>query len=239
MRVSRAWIFLLVGLVLAAATGVTLYEVAAGSAPSTPAARAAVDVVIAKVELPPRTVLTMDMLAVKAYPDDLVPSGAFSTTADAVGLTTAIQVSRGQPIVRGQLSAVGSAEATSLTIETGKVMVAFPTTDPLTVAGLVNVGDHVDLLATVLQGAGENAKLTQTTIQDLEVVELIGPTKEQPQRQRALVFVVDHQSALVLKYLRDAQTTVDLVIRSQAETQSTSTTAVDLKYLVDAYGMRR
>lgn len=239
MRASRAWIFLLIGVVLAGATGLALYGIASGARPVSAAARSTVDVVVARVVLPPRTVLTADMLAVKAYPSDLVPPGSFSATVDVIGKTVAIQIAPSQPVVREQLSVAGAPEVTALAIDPGMVMVAFPTNDPLSAAGLVSVGDRVDLLATVVQGTGENAKVTQTTIQNLEVVDVLVPTKEQPQRQRALVFVVDHQVALVLKYLRDAQTTVDLAIRSRDESQNTTTTLVDLRYLTDTYGMKR
>ncbi len=239
MRASRAWIFLLIGVVLAGATGVALYSVASGARPVAADARATVDVVVARVVVPPRTVLTADALTVKAYPSDLVPPGSFSTTVDVIGKSAAVQITAAQPIVRDQLSVQGSPEVTALAIDPGMVMVAFPTNDPLTTAGLVSVGDRVDLLATVVQGTGENAKLTQTTIQNLEVVDLLAPTKEQPQRQRALVFVVDHQVALVLKYLRDAQTTVDLVIRSRDESDKATTKMVDLRYLMDNFEMKR
>lgn len=238
MRASKAGIFLLVGVLLAALTGVSLYQVAGGGHTTGVVARSTIDVVVAKSVLSPRTVLTADALTVKAYPTDLVPPGSFTAVNDAIGKTTSVQIAQGQPIVRDLLSSAGAPEVTSLVIASGKVLVAFPTTDPLTGAGLVSVGDRVDVLATVLKGTGENAKLTQTTIQDLEVVEVIVPTKDQPQRARALVFVVDHQVALVLKYLRDAQTTVDIVVRSHDEKTAASTTTVDLNYLVTTYGMK-
>lgn len=239
MRASRAWIFLFVGVVLAAVTGVALYQTANQVRLPTTDARQSIEVVIAKVELAPRTVLTADLLSVKAYPSDLVPAGAFTVAGDLVGRTTAVRIARSQPIVRDLLSSIDSPEVTSISIEAGKVMAAFPTTDPLTTAGLVSPGDRVDLLVTVVQGTAETPRLTQTTIQNLEVVEVIAPTKDQPQRQRALVFVVDHQVALVLKHLRDAQTTVDLVIRSRDEPQRVETTMVDIKYLIDTYGIKR
>jgi pilus assembly protein CpaB len=239
MRASRSWIFLLVGVLLAGVTGVALYQFATSSRQPTTATGATVNIVVAKVTLPPRTMLSADQLDVKAYPSDLVPPGSFTTTSDVVGRTTAVQIARAQPIVRDLLSTIGSPEGTSEEIPDGMVMVTFPTNDALTTAGLVSAGDRVDLLATVLHGTGENAKLTQTTIQNLEVVEVLAPTKDQPQRQRALVFVVDHQVALVLKYLRDAQTTIDLAVRSRTETQSTKTSLVDLQYLLETYGMQR
>ena len=239
MRASRSWIFLLVGVLLAGATGVALYQFATSSRQPTTATGTTVNIVVANVTLAPRTQLTADQLAVKAYPSDLVPPGSFTVIGDVVGRTTAVQIARSQPIVRDLLSAVGAPEGTSEEIPDGMVMVTFPTNDALTTAGLVSAGDRVDLLATVMHGTGENAKLTQTTIQNLEVVEVLAPTKDQPQRARALVFVVDHQVALVLKYLRDAQTTIDLAVRSRTETKTTKTSLVDLQYLLETYGMQR
>lgn len=244
MRDARAWIFLAVGLLLAGLTGVALYGVAqqaASQEAARPAAAATVDVLTAKIDLPVRTTITADAVVRRSYPKDLVPTGAITNDADALGQTTIAPIARGQAIVQAQLSAaaVEGQRAASLTIEAGKVMVAFPTSDPLTTAGLVNVGDRVDILASVIQGAGENAKVSQTTIQNLEVVDVIGATKEQPQRATALVFAVDHQVALVLKFLRDSQATVDLAIRSRAETDAVKTTGVDLTYVVGTYGFRR
>jgi len=142
-------------------------------------------------------------------------------------------------IVTGQLTTAGGKQGASITVEVGKVVVAFPTIDPLTANGLVNVGDKVDILASVAAGTGDTARATQTTLQNLEVMDILGPTKEQPQRATALVFQVDHQVALVLKYLRDSQATIDLAIRSRSESAIVKTTSVDLGFLTTTYGIRR
>jgi Flp pilus assembly protein CpaB len=242
LREARAWLFLAAGLVLAVLTGVALYGVAqqsAGRAPDAPAATNTVQVLVAKSDIAARTVLSPDLLARKDFPVDLVPAGAVTTDAAAVGQTTLIPIARGQAIVAGQLTSAEGQHGASLTIEVGKVLVAFPSSDPLTTNGLVNVGDKVDILATVAAGTGDTARATQTTLQNLEVLDILGPTKDQPQRATALVFAVDHQVAIVLKYLRDSQATVDLVIRSRAETQIVKTTSVDLGYLTSTYGIKR
>lgn len=241
LREARAWLFLAAGLVLAVLTGVALYGVAQQSAsrPEAQAATNTVQVFVAKTDIAARTVLSADVLARRDFPADLVPAGAVTSDAAAIGQTTLIPIARGQAIVAGQLSSAEGQHGASLTIEAGKVLVAFPTSDPLTVNGLVNVGDKVDILATVAAGTGDSAKVTQTTLQNLEVLDIIGPTKEQPQRATALVFAVDHQVAIVLKYLRDSQAIIDLAIRSRAETQVVKTTSVDLGYVTSTYGIKR
>jgi Flp pilus assembly protein CpaB len=241
LREARAWLFLAAGLVLAVLTGVALYGVAQQSAgrPEAPAAANTVQVLVAKTDIAARTVLTADLLARKDFPVDLVPAGAISNDDAAVGQTTLIPIARGQAIVAGQLSSAEGQHGASLTLEAGKVLVAFPTSDPLTANGLVNIGDKVDILATVAAGTGDTAKATQTTLQNLEVLDILGPTKDAPQRATALVFAVDHQVAIVLKYLRDSQATIDLAIRSRSETQIAKTTSVDLGYLTSTYGIKR
>jgi Flp pilus assembly protein CpaB len=240
MRESRAWIFLGVGLLLAALTGFALYGLAQQTAQPTAAVAArTVDVLVAKVDIPVRTVLTSEIIARRSFPADLVPAGALTRDSDALGLTTTATIARGQTIVAGQLSSAEGKSGASVTIAKGSVLVAFPSTDPLTSAGLVNIGDRVDVLASIIQGTGPEAKVSQTTLQNLEVIDILAPTKEQPQRVTSLVFAVDHQVALVLKYLRDSQATIDLAIRSRAETDIVKTTSVDLQYLSQTYGIRR
>jgi len=48
-----------------------------------------------------------------------------------------------------------------------------------------------------------------------------------------------NQVALVLKYLRDAGASVDIAVRSRAETELASTTTVDLAYLLQTYGVKK
>jgi Flp pilus assembly protein CpaB len=108
----------------------------------------------------------------------------------------------------------------------------------LTLAGLVRPGDRIDLLATVTAGTGDTARKTQTTLQNLEVIDVL-TTGAGGAKTSSLTFNVDHQVALVLKYLRDSGATVDVAVRSRAETELATTTSVDLAYLLQTYGVKR
>jgi len=236
----RSWFFLSLGLLLAVLTGVALNGVAQqNSGRAAAALEDTVSIVVASTDVPARTVLVAGMLARRDYPKDLVPAGAVVNDAEATGQTTLAMLPSGAPILRGQLLAAEGKKGASLTIDPGKVLVSFPTNDPLTAGGFVDVGDHVDILATVTTGVGENPKRTQTTIQNLEVLQVIGPTPQQPQRGSALTFIVDHQTALVLKYLRDSLATIDVAVRSRAESQDVTTRSVDITYLVTSFGIAR
>jgi Flp pilus assembly protein CpaB len=241
-REGRAWVFLLIGLGLAVLTGVALYRVATVASPDTAGPVSTTGntaIFVAAVDIPPRTVVSATLLARRDYPAALVPAGAVTTEAQAVGQTTLAAIARGQPIVAAQLANAGGSVGASLTVPSGKVLVAFPTTDLLTINGLVHVGDRIDVLASVAAGTGDRARATQTTLQNLEGLEVLSPTKEQPSRATALVFAVDHQVALVLKYLRDSQAAIDVAIRSRAESGLIKTTSVDLGYLTRTYEIAR
>lgn len=239
MRELRSWIFLGLGLLLAGLTGLSLYGVSQDYGGRTAAASTdTAEIIVAKADIGTRTVITADMLAHRTYPKGLAPGGAVTNEADVVGQTTISSIPAGAAIARSQLVAANGRSGASLTIEKGKVLVAFPTVDPLTSAGLVRPGDRIDILATVSSGTGESARKTQTTLQNLEVIDVL-TTGAGAQKTSSLTFNVDHQVALVLKYLRDSQAAVDVAVRSRAETELTATTSVDLAYLLQTYGVKR
>jgi pilus assembly protein CpaB len=239
MREFRSWIFLGLGLLLAGLTGLSLYGVAQDfGARQAAAASDTTQVVVAKTAIAARSVLTAEVLARTTYPVGLVPTGAVANEADVVGQTTLTAIPAGAAVVRAQLVAANGRTGASVSLEKGKVLVAFPTVDPLTLAGLVRQGDRVDVLATVTSGSGETARKTQTTLQNLEVVDVLS-SGAGTQKTMSLTFVVDHQVALVLKYLRDTQATIDIAVRSRAETDPAATTSVDLSYVLQTYGVKR
>jgi pilus assembly protein CpaB len=239
MRELRSWIFLGLGLLLAGLTGLSLYGVSQDVGARQAAGASDISqIVVARSDIATRSVLTADMLTLQSYPKNLVPAGAVTNAADAVGQTTLSAIPSGAAVVRSQLVAANGRSGASVTLEKGTVLVAFPTTDPLTLAGLVRPGDRIDVLATVTAGTGELARKTQTTVQNLEVIDVLTSGRE-GQKAASLTFVVDHQVALVLKYLRDTQATIDIAVRSRAESETAATTSVDLGYLLQAYGVKR
>jgi Flp pilus assembly protein CpaB len=229
---GRTRLFLIIGLVLAVLTFVLL------SAATSDASRAQqptdrIDIVVAAAELHSGMVITAEDLERRSYPVDLAPVGALSDPAALVGQKIAAFVPKGGPLVRAYFDTTAVSGSAAATLDSGLVIVAFPTTDALTLAGFVRPGDRIDLLATLAVGTGENAKVTQTTVQSLQVIDVVTTGAA-----RSLVFAVDHQTALVLKYLRDAQASVDVALRSPRETTSTRTDRVDLAFLVRGFGLR-
>jgi Flp pilus assembly protein CpaB len=242
MRLSRSTLLLTAGLVLSLATAGGLYAVASGQstakaqAPNTLTVTA--NAIVAKADIGARAVITPEMIARADLPTNAVPVSAAREEADVIGKTTLAPIPAGSVILRPQLAAAEGKTGLSIALDPGKVYVAFPTTDPLTTAGLVSVGDHVDLLATIVSGQGDSARKTQTSIQNLEVVQVLGPTAATPQQARALTFIVDHQTALFLKYLRDSQASVEIAIRSRSEVDPVHTQSVNVQVFQETFGFR-
>lgn len=239
---SRSAVLLALGLVFSVATAGGLYLIASGRQPVAPAATPTPDtatVVAAATDIPARTVISAAMLKATRLPLSAIPAAAAREQSEVVGQTTLATIPAGAVLLKPQLVAAGGLTGHSITVEPGKVLVAFPTTDPLTAAGLVSVGDHVDLLATIVSGTGETARTTQTTIQDLEVVQVLGPTKEVPNQARALAFVVDHQVALFLKFLRDNQALVEVAVRSRSESKVVTTEPVNIQVVQETFGFKK
>src|SRR5438552_8256306 len=90
---SRSTILLIVGIALALLTGGGLYLLAAGGRAAqstidvqTPAT--AVSAIVAKADIPARTVVTADMLARRPLPADALPEAAAKEETDVIGQTT-------------------------------------------------------------------------------------------------------------------------------------------------------
>jgi Flp pilus assembly protein CpaB len=115
--------------------------------------------------------------------------------------------------------------------------------------GNIQVSDHVDMLVTYnklpLQGAAPrlpgidrsaspaNTSETQTTLQNLRVLSVAGTN---------YTLAVNHQDALTLKWVKDTNGTVDLVVRAADDSGRTPTyyrtTPILPTYLADAGHMR-
>lgn len=235
MRDGRSRGLLGLGLLLAAATGVLLYgalTVAGGRRDAT--VPGTTQVVVARSDIAAQTELTAQLLERRAYPADLVPAGSAGDPAALIGKRTAQSVPRGLPVLASHLAGGSGRQVAGTTIDPGNVLVAFPTADALTATGLIQAGDRIDILATM--AAGTEPRATQTVIQNLAVVQIAGGTREQP--NRSLILVVDHQTSLVLKHLRDSGAIIDLVLRSSGQAGTVQTRAVDSGYIIQNFGFR-
>lgn len=175
-----------------------------GSGPST-------QVVVAARDVPFRTPFSKDDLTMQAFPSGAVPPGAFTKISDIIGTqaanatpapggatgttnstgrAAAVSIKKGQPILDNMtatsLDAI-SIQPAYLQIPKGWVAATIPTSEQIGVAGFVQAGDYINIIATaqttVFQtspgGSSQQPKsVTRTVFTNVHVLK-VGPATAQ------------------------------------------------------------
>jgi pilus assembly protein CpaB len=132
-------------------------------------------VVVAKSDIPARATITADMLAVAKLNSKDVPPQSFSAVADVTGKTSRfalIEIKAGQPVLANAI--VTSADPTGpepsfLPIPQGFVAMTIPTSEQQGVAGYIQPGDYIGIIATVDKG---QATTSRTIFNNVHVIQV-------------------------------------------------------------------
>lgn len=157
--------FIIGGAALAVLTfvGVLFYTTSAAgqNAGSTP-------VVVAARDLNIRVAIQPADLTVVQYHEGDVPPGAFAKVSDVGGVVAAVNIKKGQPvtanIVLNSADAVLGPQTAFLPIPTGFVALTIPTGEQVGVAGYIQVGDYISLVAAVPGKTANNIRTIYTNI---------------------------------------------------------------------------
>jgi Flp pilus assembly protein CpaB len=122
-----------------------------GHSPSSAGAQQ--DVVVAAADLPIRTPIEAKDVKVVKYSSGDVPPGAFAKVADVQNLVAAVAIQKGQPLTGNVLvksgDSVVGAQSAYLPVPTGYVAMTIPTGEQEGVAGYIQAGDYISLVAIV------------------------------------------------------------------------------------------
>ncbi|MHB8718776.1 MAG: Flp pilus assembly protein CpaB [Candidatus Dormibacteria bacterium] len=156
-------VFLLVGLVLAAAAAVAVLFAVSHSSSSVPST----SIVVAKTTISAGTTITSDMLTTQPYPNTNLPADPYGDPAQVVGKTTPVTISANTPITQSVFASATTVAGpngtqvvvTHLDITKGYVAMAIPAAGTASAnfttgvsAELTSVGyyiqpeDHIDIL---------------------------------------------------------------------------------------------
>jgi pilus assembly protein CpaB len=105
---------------------------------------------------------------VVTLPQSAVPPGAFSGTSQVLGRGAILPVSKGEFILPSKLAALNAGSGLPSMIPQGMRAVSVRVNDVVSVAGFVQPGSHVDVLATG-QGGG-NDRQTTTVLENVLVL---------------------------------------------------------------------
>lgn len=265
---TRGFLWLLSGLIVAMLAGVvgfmTLSNAAAqrgatgGGTPEAP-------VVVAARAVGVRTLLTTADLTVRNLPVNTIPEGALRDIAEAQNKMTLTDLYPGEVIVRQRLADpnVKSGDGrVALALSDDQVLMAYPASDLLSRVGVLKPGDRVDLLFSVrvdpnrvlavagarqgvtpgVGGSGEMEVATFNALQNVTISAVVaavpGGDKAASALPQAILLTVSPQDALVLKYLKDIDGTLDMVLRSPGSEQPVETDPVDIDYIIRRYQLQ-
>jgi pilus assembly protein CpaB len=126
-----------------------------------------VPVVMAANDIQVGTKLEAHDVHVVTLPQSAVPPGAFSGTSQVVGRGAILPVSKGEFILPSKLAAINAGAGLPSMIPQGMRAVSVRVNDVVSVAGFVQPGTHVDVLAT---GSGGNERQTTTVLENVLVL---------------------------------------------------------------------
>jgi pilus assembly protein CpaB len=132
-------------------------------------------VVVAKSDIPARAAITGDVLTIARLNAKDVPPQSFSAIADVTGKTSRfalIDIKAGQPVLANAI--VTSADPTPpessfLAIPQGFVAMTIPTSEQQGVAGYIQPGDYIGIIATVDKG---QSTTTRTIFNNVHVIQV-------------------------------------------------------------------
>ena len=159
--------------------------------------QASVNVLVASQDIPPRTVVTADMVKTISIPQAGLQPNAVLKVGDLNGKAAAVTISSGQQITTNMLFSNSGlqnlAAAAYLPIPQGWVARAITTGEIQGVAGYVQAGDYLNVIAslnqTVFNTPGhpstKSANVSRTTFTNVRVIE-VGPASQNKSQANSL-----------------------------------------------------
>lgn len=194
-------------------------------------------VVVAAKELPAGIVLKAEDLTVADWPVSVPLNGSFTKPDEAVGRSTLYPIGDKEPVLDRSLAVAGSGFGITAKIPPGMRATSVRSNEIVGVAGFLFPGSHVDVLAT-LRPAGSDSPVTQTILQDVEVLtagQRIQPDPEgKPQTVNVVTLLlnpVDSEKLL----LASTQATIQFVLRSGADKEKPEIKSVSMDELIAGF----
>jgi Flp pilus assembly protein CpaB len=169
-------------------------------------------VVTAIKDLQPRVPITKEDLSTRSVPVPAnYPKVYFARVDDVVGFVPLVPIQQGEIIAANDIArpnqALGS-QSEYLPIPTGYVALTIPTSEQQGVAGFIQPGDYISVIATVT-GAGKVA--TKTIFWDVRVIKVGTPGSNSASSATSLTIVVSQcQAEIITWFLTYAALKYDL-----------------------------
>src|SRR5438132_1442978 len=189
-----------------------------------PTQRPTVQIVAAAADLATGVTLSQKDVVLLDWFGEL-PTGAFTKTDAVVGHPLLFPMAAKQPILQLDLGVEGAGIGLAGKIPEGMRAVAIRSNEIIGVAGFLYPGSKVDLLMSFTPPGGNNVPVTETVLQNVEVLtagQTIEPDPQgKPQQVSVVTLLLSPEDSQKLQ-LASGQGTIQFVLRSGAD-QKTAT----------------
>jgi len=183
----------------------------------------AAQIVVAATDLSVGVTISQKDVTLLDWFSDALPSGAFTKTEGVIGHPLLYPMSANEPILQRDLGVEGGGIGLAGKIPEGMRGVAIRSNEIIGVAGFLYPGSRVDLLMTFTPPGGNNMPVTETVLQNVEVItagQTIEPDPQgKPQQVNVVTLLLSPQDSQKLQ-LASAQGNIQFVLRSGADQKS-------------------
>jgi pilus assembly protein CpaB len=188
-------------------------------------------------ELPSGITLAAKDVALIDWPTDVPLEGSFSKAEDVIGHPLLYALGPREPILKRTLGVEGSGIGLAGRIPAGMRATAVRSNEIVGVAGFLYPGSHVDVLVTYTPPGNSNVPVTQTVLQDVEVL-TAGQTSQpdpqgKPQTVNVVTLLLNPEDSQKLQ-LASMQGSIQFVLRSGVDQKSVVLKPTRLDQLVAA-----
>src|SRR2546426_4557541 len=199
------------------------------------AQHALTQVMAAATDLPAGMTLAAKDVSTIDWPSDIPLPGSFSKPEDVIGHPLIFSIGAREPILKRDLGLEGSGIGLSGKIPPGMRATAVRSNEIVGVAGFLYPGSHVDVLVTYTPPGSNNVPVTQTVLQDVEVL-TAGQTSEpdpqgKPQSVSVVTLLVNPEDSQKLQ-LASMQGNIQFVLRSGVDQKNVNLKPTRLDQLV-------
>jgi pilus assembly protein CpaB len=176
-------------------------------------------VVVADADIAPGTALSQRILRVATWPADIIPIKAVASPKTLEGRVCLTSISKGEPILFNKLAPEGTEAGLGGLLSPDRLAVTVKTDEVTGVAGFVNPGDRVDVLADMQKSGEGNEHYSKLILQNLKVLskgQIWDQTADKkPKVVQTVTLEVAPKQAEVLN-LASFQGRIRLALRNQA-----------------------
>lgn len=202
-------------------------------------------VLVARQDIPADTLVTAGMVEVARIPQEYIHPRAFSAPEQVVGGVTTAPIIAGEQLLRSKVvSEKEKSAALAYRIPPGKRAVSVPIDEISGVSKLIRVGDHVDVIGTVIiprtnpaTGQQEQKVFTVVTLQDVEILAIgqdlndTGDSGNDAERLTATLAVTVAQAQPLI--MANEQGTIRFLLRSPVDREIVPTIPFELENLLN------